>query len=234
MVSDKFFIKKYIENKLLTTIKEELQKHVLTNERDIEASIYHHLRLYLKKKGSKLRLATNFTIKKFKVGHGQTSFRQPDIVILKQKQNPRPLIAIEIKQKLTRNNLLREIIKKDIKKLERIRKAKIIETGYIIFVTNNKSSYAKELKKRSKKLIKDKKIKVLIINPIEDYFENKLKMKEYFQKLKTFGKYNHLKEKETKRIRRQARQKQIITLGTKRMSEIAIKSAKKRKQNKHK
>ena len=225
-------IENYIENELLTTIKKEVQEFILTNERDIEASIYHHLRLYLKKlKSSSLRLATNFTVSKVKVISRNSSFRQPDIVILKQIQNPRPIIAIELKQNLKSNHQLEKEIKKDIKKLERFRKLDIIETGYSIFITNDSYSTASELEKRSKKLIKDKKIKVLIINPIEDYLEDTSKVKEYFSQLNTFKEYNHQKEKVIKRKRRQAAYDASEALGKKKRIEKAKKAARTRKKN---
>tara|TARA_Y100000996_G_C22434697_1_gene607192 strand:+ start:102 stop:863 length:762 start_codon:yes stop_codon:yes gene_type:complete len=217
----------YIEDKLLKIIKEEMQDHILTNERDIESSIYHHLRVQVGKIDG-LRLATNFSINKFRVAPGKTSFRQPDIVILKTKIRPNPIIAIEIKRKLRSNNVLETVIKKDIKKLEKFRKAKIIQKGYIIFVTNNKKSKAIDLVEQSQELVSDKKIKVLVVNPIENYDNNE--QKEYFKNLKTFEKYNYKKEKVHKQKRSRAAKKRSQTLGKINLKKIA-RNAAKTKQN---
>ena len=219
----------YIEGKLLVAIKKEMQDHILTNERDIESSIYHHLRVQVDKLDG-WRLATNFSIKKFKVAPGVTSFRQPDIVILKAKIRPSPIIAIEIKRKLRSTTALETVIRKDIKKLEKFHKAKIIQRGYVIYVTNNKQSTAKELVDQSNELISDKKIKVLVVNPIENY--DAKEQNKYFEKLGTFGTYNFKKEKKHKQTRSRATKKRNQTLGKTKLKEIARDAARTKQMKK--
>ena len=115
-------IANYIEKHLLKKIKVEVQDHYLTNERDIESAIYYHLRDKIEGDDT-LRLGTNFTISKLKVpgssraAKGKRSFRQPDIVVLRTAGRPKPLIAIEIKRKLGRNNVVYNLLIKDVRKL---------------------------------------------------------------------------------------------------------------------
>ena len=122
-------IANYIEKRLLKKIKVEVQDHYLTNERDIESAIYHHLRDKIIKDET-LRIATNYTVSKLRVpgskraAKGKRSFRQPDIVVLRTADRPRPLIAIELKRKLRSNNVV-DLITKDVRKLELFKKKKI-------------------------------------------------------------------------------------------------------------
>ena len=174
----------FIENRLLDKIKREVQDHYLTNERDIESAIYFHLRDRIKGDET-LRLGTNFTISKLKVpgssraAKSKRSFRQPDIVVLRTAGRPKPLIAIEIKQRLHRNNQVKLLIK-DIAKLELFKKKQIIEKGYVLFVTNNYVQTAAEIEDVANNRIKENGVKVLVTNPIdgltakqeEKYFQN--------------------------------------------------------------
>ena len=210
-------IANYIEKRLLKKIKVEVQDHYLTNERDIESAIYFHLRDRIKGDET-LRLGTNFTISKLKVpgskraAKGKRSFRQPDIVVLRTAGRPKPLIAIEIKRKLRRNNVV-DLLKKDVKKLELFKKKKIIEKGYVLFVTNNYVQTAAEIEDVAKSWIKVNGVKVLVTNPIDGLSEQE--EEKYFQNLEKYEEYNYKKEKKHKRVRSKAAKKANKTRGAK-------------------
>ena len=207
----------FIENRLLDKIKREVQDHYLTNERDIESAIYFHLRDRIKGDET-LRLGTNFTFSKLKVpgssraAKGKRSFRQPDIVVLRTAGRPKPLIAIEIKRKLGRNNVV-DLLKKDVKKLELFKKKKIIEKGYVLFVTNNYVQTAAEIEDVAKSWIKVNGVKVLVTNPIDGLSEQE--EEKYFQNLEKYEEYNYKKEKKHKRVRSKAAKKANKTRGAK-------------------
>ena len=210
-------IANYIEKHLLKKIKVEVQDHYLTNERDIESAIYYHLRDKIEGDDT-LRLGTNFTISKLKVpgskraAKGKRSFRQPDIVILRTACRPKPLIAIEIKQRLRRNNVV-DLLKKDVEKLELFKKKKIIEKGYVLFVTNNYVQTAAEIEDVAKSWIKVNGVKVLVTNPIDGLSEQE--EEKYFQNLEKYEEYNYKKEKKHKRVRSKAAKKANKTRGAK-------------------
>ena len=210
-------IANYIEKRLLKKIKVEVQDHYLTNERDIESAIYYHLRDKIKGDET-LRLGTNFTVSKLRVprskraAKGKRSFRQPDIVVLRTADRPKPLIAIEIKQRLHRNNQVKLLIK-DIAKLELFKKKKIIEKGYVLFVTNNYVQTADEIEDLANNRIKENGVKVLVTNPIDGLSEQE--EEKYFQNLEKYEEYNYKKEKKHKRVRSKAAKKANKTRGAK-------------------
>jgi len=227
-------IANYIEKHLLKKIKDEIQDHYLTNERDIESAIYFHLRNRIEGDET-LRLGTNFTISKLKVtgssraAKGKRSFRQPDIVVLRTADRPRPIIAIEIKRKLRSNNVINLLIK-DVKKLELFKKRKIIEKGYILFVTNNYSQTAAEIEGEANKSVKVNGVKVLVTNPIEDYSAQE--QEKYFRNLEKYEKYNYKKEKKYKRKRSKAAKKANKTRGPKGRKKAAQKTQKTKREKK--
>ena len=227
-------IANYIEKHLLKKIKDEIQDHYLTNERDIESAIYFHLRNRIKGDET-LRLGTNFTISKLKVpgskraAKGKRSFRQPDIVVLRTAGRPKPLIAIEIKRKLGRNNVV-DLLKKDVKKLELFKKKKIIEKGYVLFVTNNYVQTAAEIEDVAKSWIKVNGVKVLVTNPIDGLSEQE--EEKYFQNLEKYEEYNYKKEKKHKRVRSKAAKKASKTRGVKGRKKAAQKMQKTKREKK--
>ena len=207
----------FIENRLLDKIKREVQDHYLTNERDIESAIYFHLRDRIKGDET-LRLGTNFTFSKLKVpgssraAKGKRSFRQPDIVVLRTAGRPKPLIAIEIKRKLGRNNVV-DLLIKDVRKLVLFKKKKIIEKGYVLFVTNNYVQTAAEIEDVANNWIKVNGVKVLVTNPIDGLTAKQ--EEKYFQNLEKYEEYNYKKEKKYKRKRSKAAKKANKTRGLK-------------------
>jgi len=227
-------IANYIEKRLLKKIKVEVQDHYLTNERDIESAIYYHLRDKIKGDET-LRLGTNFTISKLKVpgskraAKGKRSFRQPDIVVLRTAGRPKPLIAIEIKRKLGRNNVV-DLLKKDVKKLELFKKKKIIEKGYVLFVTNNYVQTAAEIEDVAKSWIKVNGVKVLVTNPIDGLTPQE--EVKYFQNLEKYEEYNYKKEKKHKRVRSKAAKKASKTRGVKGRKKAAQKMQKTKREKK--
>ena len=227
-------IANYIEKRLLKKIKSEVQDHYLTNERDIESAIYFHLRDKIKNDET-LRLGTNFTISKLKVpgssraAKGKRSFRQPDIVILRTACRPKPLIAIEIKQRLRRNNVV-DLLKKDVEKLELFKKKKIIEKGYVLFVTNNYVQTAAEIEDVAKSWIKVNGVKVLVTNPIDGLTPQE--EGKYFQNLEKYEEYNYKKEKKHKRVRSKAAKKASKTRGVKGRKKAAQKMQKTKREKK--
>ena len=227
-------IANYIEKHLLKKIKVEVQDHYLTNERDIESAIYYHLRDKIEGDDT-LRLGTNFTISKLKVpgssraAKGKRSFRQPDIVVLRTAGRPKPLIAIEIKRKLGSNNTVNLLIK-DVEKLELFKKKKIIEKGYILFVTNNYAKTAAEIEGKVNESVKVNGVKVLVTNPIEGYSVQE--QEKYFRNLKKYGKYNYQKEKKYKRKRSKAAKKANKTRGPKGRKKAAQKTQKTKREKK--
>ena len=224
----------FIENRLLDKIKREVQDHYLTNERDIESAIYFHLRDRIKGDET-LRLGTNFTISKLKVpgssraAKGKRSFRQPDIVVLRTAGRPKPLIAIEIKRKLRSNNTVKLLIN-DVKKLELFKKRRIIEEGYVLFVTNNYVQTAAEIEDVANNGIKVNGVKVLVTNPIDGLTAQE--EEKYFQNLKKYGKYNYQKEKKYKRKRSKAAKKANKTRGPKGRKKAAQKTQKTKSEKK--
>ena len=230
-------IANYIEKHLLKKIKVEVQDHYLTNERDIESAIYYHLRDKIEGDDT-LRLGTNFTFSKLKVpgssraAKGKRSFRQPDIVVLRTAGRPKPLIAIEIKRKLGSNNTVNLLIK-DVEKLELFKKKKIIEKGYVLFVTNNYVQTAAEIEDEANSWIKVNGVKVLVTNPIEGFSVQQ--QEKYFRNLKKYEKYNYKKEKKHKRIRSKAAKKANETRGpkgTKKAAQKRLKTIKEKKRRK--
>ena len=227
-------IANYIEKHLLKKIKVEVQDHYLTNERDIESAIYYHLRDKIKGDET-LRLGTNFTFSKLKVpgskraAKGKRSFRQPDIVVLRTAGRPKPLIAIEIKRKLGRNNVV-DLLKKDVKKLELFKKKKIIEKGYVLFVTNNYVQTAAEIEDVAKSWIKVNGVKVLVTNPIDGLTPQE--EGKYFQNLEKYEEYNYKKEKKHKRVRSKAAKKANKTRGAKGRKKAAQKMQKTKREKK--
>ena len=227
-------IANYIEKRLLKKIKVEVQDHYLTNERDIESAIYYHLRDKIKGDET-LRLGTNFTISKLKVpgskraAKGKRSFRQPDIVVLRTAGRPKPLIAIEIKRKLRSNNTVKLLIN-DVEKLELFKKRRIIEKGYVLFVTNNYVQTAAEIEDEANSWIKVNGVKVLVTNPIEGFSVQQ--QEKYFRNLKKYEKYNYKKEKKHKRIRSKAAKKANKTRGPKGRKKAAQKTQKTKREKK--
>ena len=227
-------IANYIEKRLLKKIKSEVQDHYLTNERDIESAIYFHLRDRIKGDET-LRLGTNFTISKLKVpgssraAKGKRSFRQPDIVVLRTAGRPKPLIAIEIKRKLRRNNVV-DLLKKDVEKLELFKKKKIIEKGYVLFVTNNYVQTAAEIEDVANNWIKVNGVKVLVTNPIDGLTAKQ--EEKYFQNLEKYEEYNYKKEKKHKRVRSKAAKKASKTRGVKGRKKAAQKMQKTKREKK--
>ena len=227
-------IANYIENRLLDKIKREVQDHYLTNERDIESAIYFHLRDKIKNDET-LRLGTNFTISKLKVpgssraAKGKRSFRQPDIVVLRTAGRPKPLIAIEIKRKLRSNNTVKLLIN-DVEKLELFKKRRIIEKGYILFVTNNYVQTAAEIEDVANNWIKVNGVKVLVTNPIDGLTAKQ--EEKYFQNLEKYEEYNYKKEKKHKRVRSKAAKKANKTRGLKGRKKAAQKMQKTKREKK--
>ena len=69
-----------------------------------------------------------------------------------------------------------------MKKLELFKKKKIIEKGYVLFVTNNYAKTAAEIEGKVNESIKVNGVKVLVTNPIEGYSVQE--QEKYFRNLK--------------------------------------------------
>ena len=98
------FIEKDLRKKILKDVRpgkkssEKLPK--ITNERDLESSIYYHLRKEFGK-SKNLKFGTNFSVHGYtKLGASKRSQMMPDIVILEWKgynEKPRLKLLMELK-----------------------------------------------------------------------------------------------------------------------------------------
>ena len=147
-------IRGFIQKDLKSSIRDDVSNFKILNERDLESAVYYQLRKFLKKKGNrnkKLKISTNFTVSGFSVKRKrkrQRPFSQPDVMILEWVDDstpPRMHIAMELKalspgesnkHKTSHyeNLFQRPEFKKDFKKLIKLRKRKIVEHGYFIFL----------------------------------------------------------------------------------------------------
>ena len=94
---------RFIEKTLVEKIKNDSKKFKILNERDLESSMYYHLRKFLKNENYKI--STNFTVSGAspkKKRKGERKFFQPDLVILEWKsdfEKPKMRVAIELKSR---------------------------------------------------------------------------------------------------------------------------------------
>ena len=92
---------RFIEKTLVEKIKNDSKKFKILNERDLESSMYYHLRKFLK--NEKYKISTNFTVSGAspkRKRKGERKFFQPDLVILEWKsdfEKPKMRVAIELK-----------------------------------------------------------------------------------------------------------------------------------------
>jgi len=119
----------FVKDHLIEKIIADLKHLLISNEGDLQSSVYYHLREFLK--GNKeLRLSSELTIRPKRT----TSDIFIDITISKiilTHKLMQPIVAIELKE---HPGLEERDAKKDIKKLQMLRKRKIIKYGFLIYV----------------------------------------------------------------------------------------------------
>jgi hypothetical protein len=184
-------IRGFIQNDLKSNIRDDVSNFKILNERDLESAVYYQLRKFLKKKKNRnkeLKISTNFTVtgfsvkKKFK---GEVKFSQPDVMILEwvdDSTRPKMHIAMELKalspgqsnkHKTSHYETLfqRSEYRKDFKKLIELKKRKIVNRGYFIFLYHDINVKNKEASEATiKRLIlkyADGKFTPLVINRFE-------------------------------------------------------------------
>lgn len=126
-------IANYIENRLKDLIINDLKNNLISNEADLQFSVIFHLKEFLRgfddvKVSAELPIRIKST----------DSDTFADVVISKivySFSEISPLIAIELKEQ---SELNEDALKKDIKKLEKLRKHRAIKYGYQIFVCRSK------------------------------------------------------------------------------------------------
>ena len=192
-------INNFITKDLITKIRSDARasKNILpkiTNERDLESVIYHHLREKLKHQLD-LKISTNYTFSGVKLRKGERSFVQPDIVISRWRDDfhpkfienpksahsgskgyPEMLIAFELKseqpgqpisheKKYYENLFKNKSMQKDFKKLNSARKTEYIQNGYFFYLYQDVDVSEINMKKIINKSIKNtKRFEIIVIN----------------------------------------------------------------------
>ena len=157
-------INTFIKTKLVKRIRTDSQRYRILNERDLESLAYHLLRARLRNNND-VKISTNFTATgiswKQKSG-GAGKFIQPDIAILESKDKshkPKMHIAIELKARTPgkavaqgpdayRTLFRSRPLQKDFRKLNRLKEAGIIDTGYFLYIRSEAEKEKAKAEKR--------------------------------------------------------------------------------------
>ena len=181
-------INTFIKTELVKRIWKDSRRYRILNERDLESLAYHLLRARLRNNND-VKISTNFTATgiswKQKSG-GAGKFIQPDIAILESKDKshkPKMHIAIELKARTPgkaaaqgpdeyRTLFSSRPLQKDFRKLNRLKEAGIIDTGYFLYLyfdtINDEDTVEKILGKGVRKKHIKKRFETSMINKFEN------------------------------------------------------------------
>ena len=197
---------RFIEKTLVEKIKNDSKKFKILNERDLESSMYYHLRKFLKNENYKI--STNFTVSGAspkRKRKDERKFFQPDVVILEWEndfEKPKMRVAIELKSRPPGEPINPEIeyydtlfesknMLKDFKKLNLMIKEGITVYGYFFYLyfdINHKETKIKQIITNNPKHAM-RQFEPIVINK--------------FEKLKTHGLFNLSKARKFRHKSRQ-------------------------------
>jgi len=122
-------VHKFIKYKLKSKIERDLRNYRIITEADLQSCVYLHLRRYLRN-DKRWKIFNQPHISK-QWGTRKTINFFPDLVLAVTK----PRISIELKAKTV---VRKSRIVNDARKLYRMRKQKVIRTGFVIYVYRSK------------------------------------------------------------------------------------------------
>ena len=187
-------INTFIKTKLVKRIRTDSQRYRILNERDLESFAYHLLRARLRNNND-VKISTNFTatgISWKKKSGGAGKFIQPDIAILESKDKshkPKMHIAIELKARTPskaaaqgpdeyRTLFSSRPLQKDFRKLNKLKEAGDIDTGYFLYLyfdtINDEDTVEKILGEELRKKHIRKRFETIMINKFENPKTGKL------------------------------------------------------------
>ena len=183
------FIEKDLRNKIRREVRPGKKLPKITNERDLESSIYYRLRKKIGKAGN-FKIATNFSVHGYrKKGTEDKSFAMPDIVILEwisSFERPRMKVAIELKimepeELMDKKKLqFKKIIdgkdfQSDFRKLNVLKRKNWIDYGYFIYLYHSPIVTERSMELLIKKAQSTTKIrfKPIAINKFQSKMSNK-------------------------------------------------------------
>jgi len=122
-------VKRFVKIDLIKRISKDLRNLRIVNEAEFEANVYLHLRRFLRTdKAWSIRVQKYIT----KTSYGNKSIRYfPDLVIERRK----PRVIIELKEKIT---LKKKYVRRDAKKLYKLKKLGETYYGIILYLFRNK------------------------------------------------------------------------------------------------
>lgn len=182
-------IARFIENDLVQKVRKDQWNYKIGNERDLEHSIYYHLRNFIKKT-NRIKISSNYTISGYPIWKQKKSkktkklvwkksdFIMPDILISFIPTGQESLdhkIAFELKasnpgRSHDINHLSNKDIQKDFKKLNKLRQSREVDYCYFFYL------YSHETKNESK-------VRKQILNSRFNIYKKKYAKKKYFKPL---------------------------------------------------
>jgi len=182
-------IARFIENDLVQEVRKDQWNYKIGNERDLEHSIYHHLRNFLKN-ANKIKISSNYTIsghsiwkqkkskKTKKLVWIKSNFIMPDILISFIPEGQESLdhkIAFELKAPNpgifhSIDNLSHKDIQKDFRKLNKLRESHEVDYSYFFYLYSheqeNESKVRKQILNSRFNVSKNKKTKKKFFKPL--------------------------------------------------------------------
>ena len=123
-------VQKFIRYELKSRLTRDLRKLRITNEAELQTLTYFHLRRFVKPDKRWGIRVQPYISKKW--GIRKTISYFPDIVLEIRK----PRIALELKEK---RSLRKETIRKDARKLYRMKKQQLIRKGFVLYLYRKKT-----------------------------------------------------------------------------------------------
>jgi len=128
-------ISAYIEKKLKDQIINDMKDHLISNEAELQFSVLYHLKQFLNHY-EKIRISSELPIR---IKSSDSDMRV-DVVVSKVVHSfseIAPLVAIELKEN---REFKEDEMRKDIEKLQKLKKNKVIRFGYQIFICRSRNS----------------------------------------------------------------------------------------------
>ena len=187
------FIEKDLRKKIQREVRpSKIKLPKITNERDLESSIYFHLRDKIRKV-SNFKIATNFSVRGYrKKGASEKNQMMPDIVILEwidDLQKPKIKLMIELKIMKPSEPLdiskdgFENIIKNqdgfvsDFRKLNYAKRKKWVDYGYFVYLYHSpkisQRTVENLIRKEVEKGVSKMRFKPIAINKFESRTSNK-------------------------------------------------------------
>ena len=149
-------ISAYIEKKLKDLIIDDMKDHLISNEAELQFSVLHHLKQFLNHY-EKIRISSELPIR---INSSDSDMRV-DVVVSKVVHGfseIAPLVAIELKESSELND---SELRKDIEKLLKLKKNRVIRFGYQIYICRSKYS-EKELQDSANRYVKSEFVNSII------------------------------------------------------------------------